>query len=196
MGMVGRPPNFMKKNRLFIFLIASLALNPLLASYLYAQDRLAAGSVSLVTPEDKLHALASTRFHFITLKQFHSSLFSFVDQNKNLSEAEAGLLNAGLNAFLTSAERETMLLDALRRDKSVQVRFSICEPDEETYEMIDHPAKPLLYRLQPAVRRVPAAIEVKPLLDQPIAFQITLTKGNERHLYDVDWSGNVIQGSA
>lgn len=171
-GTVGRPPNFMKrKNRLLVSVLVSLILGIFLSSTLYAQDRLAASSASLISPEDKLQALASTRFHFITLKQFHSGLFTFVDQKKEMSEAEASLLNAGLNVFLTSAERETMLLDALRKNKSVQIKLPVSEN---------------------VVRDTSTTIEVKPLLDKPVAFQITLTQGEERRLYDVDWSGNMV----
>ena len=171
-GTVGRLPNFMRlKNRISVTILANLILGVFLSSSLYAQDRLAGSSVSLVSPEDKLQALASTRFHFITLKQFHTGLFSFAERGKDLSEAEASLLNAGLNVFLTSAERETMLLDALRRNQSVQIKLLVSEN---------------------VVQARSATIEVKPLLDKPVAFQITLTQGEERHFYDVDWSGNMV----
>ena len=153
----------MKKNTLITFgvLIVSLMSNPA-----YSQEQLVPNSVPLISPEEKLQALASTRFHFITLKQFHSALFRFVDEHINLTNFEAALLNAGLNEFLASSEREMMLLDALRENKSIRI-----EPSAET------------------------AVEVKPLLDRPIAFQITLTENGERHFYDVDWSGNVIPSS-
>ena len=141
------------------------------SSNLYAQDHLAANSVSLTSPEGKLQALASTRFHFMALKQFHTALFSSAEQKKELSEVDAALLNAGLNVFLTSADRETMLLDALRKNESVQIKFPVSENEN------------------------PSMIEVKPLLDKPIAFQITLTKDGEEHLYSVDWSGHVTSES-
>ncbi len=190
--MAGRLPNFMnRRNRIFISVVTSFVLGIFLSSHLYAQDRLASSSVSLLSPEDKLQALASTRFHFITLKQFHTGLFSFAERGKDLSETEASLLNAGLNVFLTSAERETTLLNALRQNKSVQIKFPVSE-NENAYEVVDHPTKPLLYHLQPAVRNTSATVEVKPLLDKPIAFQITLTKDGEEHLYSIDWSGNMV----
>ena len=156
------------KNQIFITFLSSLLLAVLpLSSCLYAQEPLAANSVSLVSGEDKLQALASTRFHFITLKQFHSSLFSSAQKKGELTELEAGLLNAGLNVFLTSAERETMLLEALRENRSVRINL----PVSKNEEVCD--------------------IEVKPLLDKPIAFQIILNQDGKEHLYRVDWSGNM-----
>lgn len=155
------------KKQLLISMVASLAWGMVFSSSLYAQEHLAASPVSLGSPEDKLQALASTRFHFIALKQFHSSLFSSAEQKKELSVWDAALLNAGLNIFLTSSERETVLLDALRKNESVQIKFPVSENEDVS------------------------TIEVKPLLDQPIAFKITLIKDGEEHLYRVDWSGHV-----
>lgn len=156
------------------------------------QDDFGQISLSIPSPQEKLHALALTRFHFITLKQFHSALFSSSGEGgKLVSESQAQILNAGLNAFLTSSKRETMLLDALRQNKSVQLRFSVPEIVEDAYEVIDHPTKPLLYRLEPVKRLVPTTVEIKPFLDKPIAFEITLQKGSERHHYEVDWAGRI-----
>ena len=160
----------------------------------FAQENLIPSSITQPSSKEALHALALTRFHFITLKQFHSALFSF--EKPTLSEPDAYLLNTALNTFLTSAGRETMLLEALRTNKAIQLRLSLKEhatdaSGEETYQMISHPTKPLLYRLEPAVRSTPALIELKPLLDQPAAFQITMTKGNECCRYEVDWSGKI-----
>ena len=159
------------KKPLLISVVATLAWGILFSASLYAQEGLRANSAALVSPEDKLQALASTRFHFITLKQFHSGLFSSAEQGKGLSETDASLLNVGLNVFLTSADRETALLDALRRNEAVQIKFPVS--DNENASMV----------------------EVKPLLDKPIAFQITLTKNGEEHLYSVDWSGHVTSES-
>lgn len=153
----------MKRKHLSVtFILGFSALVIFLSDrFLYAQDSLAASPVPLTSSEDKLQALASTRFHFITLKQFHSTLFSSVKEEAKLTDVEASLLNAGLNVFLTSSDRETVLLNALRENKSVQIKLSVSE------------------------------LEVKPLLDKPIAFQIMLKKDGEEHFYSVDWSGHV-----
>lgn len=157
----------------------------------FAQESIISNSLTLSSPEEKLHALTLTRFHFITLKQFHSALFSIEGDQDPLSDSEAYILNTALNAFLTSSGRETMLLEALRRNKAIQLRFSVPETAAGAYQVIMHPTKPLLYRLKPASTSVPATIKIKPLLDKPIAFQISIQKGNERHAYNVDWSGKI-----
>jgi hypothetical protein len=150
------------KNLVLTSILAHFILGIFLSSQsLYAQDGLARSAVSLTSPEDKLQALASTRFHFITLKQFHSGLFSSAGEKGELTPLDASLLNAGLNVFLTSTDRETVLLDALRQNKSVRIKLPVSE------------------------------IEVKPVLDKPFAFQIILIKDGEEHLYRVDWSGKV-----
>ncbi len=153
---------------------------------------IASNTPVVTSPQDKLHALESTRFHFITLKQFHSTLFTAVslDPKNQLTDEQARVLNAGLNSFLTQAGRETLLLEALRQKRSVRLRFKVPEKEKE-YQIIDNPDRPLAYQLKPAVHEVPVSVEIKPLLDQPVAFEITLKKGNERYVYDVDWSGRI-----
>ena len=171
----------------------------------YAQESILSGSFpSPVSPKEKLQALQLTRFHFITLKQFHAALFSFSatqrwadpssggGEDKNtISNSEAEILNAGLNAFLSSPGRETTLLEALRQNKAIQLRFSVPEREEAAYDMVDHSDKPLLLQLKPLLKSVPASIEVRPLLDRPVAFQITLRKGTEHYSYYVDWAGKI-----
>ena len=147
-------------------------------------------TTSGVSGEEKLYALSLTRFHFITLKHFHSALFSLSDEKRELSNDEANILNAGLNAFLTSPERETMLLEALRKNKSVQLHLSVPEKDSAP-QVVTNPKKPLLYQLKPMIHAVPVLVAIKPLLDGPLAFEITLEKGKEHSTYDVDWAGGI-----
>jgi len=157
----------------------------------FAQESIISASFPTPSPKEKLQALQSTRFHFITLKQFHSALFSFGDDQKSISNSEAEILNAGLNAFLASSGRETALLEALRKNKAIQLKFSVPQEEKGTYDVVDNPDKPLLYQLKPILKSVPATIEVKPLLDRPVAFQITLRKGAEHYSYYVDWAGKL-----
>lgn len=173
-----------------ILLVAVLVLSLPGTPSGFAQESVFSNSLANPSSKEKLHALALTRFHFITLKQFHSGLFSLSGDSNSLPNSEAQILNTGLNAFLNSPERETMLLDALRHNKAVELRFSIPSEDK-AYQVLDHPTKPLLYRLKPMVQSVPASIEIKPLLDKPIAFQITLEKNNRRSQYEVDWAGGL-----
>ena len=200
--MVGKPPNSdmnLHKNTIFAlltFLLAGSFISPLA----FSQDNfIGTGSFSIASnapaatsPQDKLHALESTRFHFITLKQFHSTLFTTVslDPKNQLTDEQARVLNAGLNSFLTQAGRETLLLEALRQKRSVRLKFKVPEQEKE-YQIIDNPDRPLAYQLKPVVHGVPVSVEIKPLLDQPVAFEITLKKGNEHYVYDVDWSGRI-----
>ena len=100
------------------------------------------------------------------------------------------MFNAGLNSFLTQAGRETLLLEALRHNRAVRLRFEIPQKTGE-FQMIDNPDRPLAPQLESVIRTVPVAIEIKPLFDKPVAFEITLKKGNERYVYDVDWSGRI-----
>ena len=97
-----------------------------------AQETIAlSNSVVNVSAQDKLQALESTRFHFIALKQVYVSLFPAPERKISLPDEvslpdfEAKLLNAALNAFLNSKDRETTLLDALRQNKAIQLKFSI-----------------------------------------------------------------------
>ncbi len=184
---------------LLTILVLSLFATPVA----FSQDNfitsgLASGSFSITnssavtSPQDKIQALESTRFHFITLKQFHSSLFTSVttSSGNKISESQAQILNAALNSFLTQAGRETLLLEALRQNRSVRLRFNVPQKTNE-YQMIDNPDKPLAYQFKPVISSVPATIEIKPLLDKPVAFEITLKKGSERYVFDVDWSGRI-----
>lgn len=173
-----------------VVLILLIILGAHFVKHAFAQEAVLPNAFQVRSPEEKLHALALTRFHFITLKQFHSALFSFSEDRKVLRETEAQVLNAGLNAFLTKPGRENLLLEALRQNKSVQLKFFIPRVGTD-YEMVPHPTKPLLYRLEPIQKGVPAVVEIKPLLDQPIAFKITLKRGEERFSYDVDWAGHI-----
>lgn len=189
----------MKKTSYII--VTLLTLNLLVLPAVFAQDSLAASAIgssafsiqqsSIQSGQEKLQALESTRFHFITLKQFHSSLFTvFTQDEKNkISELDAQILNAALNSFLTQAGREMTLLQALREERSVVLKFAI--PEQEKYEVVENPDQPHAYQLEPVYRSSPASIEIKPLLDQSVAFEITLIKKNERYLYEVDWAGKI-----
>ena len=193
--MVGRLPNFtVKKNRILGFWVVVIAVGLVFTPTAFTQESIIVNSISTVPPSEKVHALELTRFHFITLKQFHSGLFSAGEDKNSISESQAQILNAALNSFLTSPEREALLLGALREDKAIRLRFAVPEQGED-YEMISNPDKPLLFQLKPVIREVPATVEIRPVLDQPIAFKITLKKGNERHLYQVDWAGNITNAS-
>ena len=141
--------------------------------------------------KEKLQALQLTRFHFITLKQFHAALFTFGGEQNAPSNSEAEILNAGLNAFLSSPGRETALLEALRQNKAIHLLFSIPKAEEGSYGVARDPNRSIAYRLEPVVRRVPASVEIRPLLDRPVAFQITIKKGNEHYSYYVDWAGKI-----
>ncbi len=196
----------MNSNKKTVFaLLIILTLGLFLSPVAFSQDNLISSGLgsgsfsvsintpSVASPQDKLHALESTRFHFITLKQFHSMLFTpdTTNPENKISESQARVLNTALNSFLTQSGRETLLLEALRQNRSVRLQFNI--PQKETeYRIVDNPDKPLAYRFEPVVHAVSAIIEIKPLLDQPVAFEITLKKGNERYIYDVDWSGRII----
>jgi len=142
--------------------------------------------ITVFSQEDKLHAVTLTRFHFNTLKQFHSNLYQVGEAEQSISAEEAGILNIGLNAFLTSPEREALLLKALRNNKAVQLKFTVPETSSD-FDMVK--TQKLVYRLKPLVERVPAVIEVRPILDGPIAFEIVIEKGRDIHIYDVNWSG-------
>lgn len=178
-------------NRLTLLLVTIVSLVGFRVPTGFAQESIVSASFPAPSPKEKLHALQSTRFHFITLKQFHSALFSFGEDQNALTSSEAEILNAGLNAFLSSPGRETALLEAMRRNKAIQLKFSVSKKDESAYDVIDDPTQPLLYQLKPLLKSVPASIEVRPLLDRPVAFQITLKKGNERYSYYVDWAGKI-----
>lgn len=149
-------------------------------------------SVSFVdpsSPQDKLQAFSRTRFHFMTLKQFHSNLFSKGEEDQSVPASEARLLNVGLNAFLLSADRERLLLEALRQNKAIRLRFNVPEKPASGYQVLNDPAKGSVYQLKPVVTQSTAVIEIRPLFDGPIAFQISLQKGDERSDYEVNWAG-------
>ncbi len=180
----------LKLKHLTVLLVAVVSLVGFAIPTGFTQESIISASFPAPSPKEKLHALQLTRFHFITLKQFHSALFSFGDDQSTLTNSEAEILNAGLNAFLSSPGRETALLEAMRKNKAIQLKFSVSQ-QEEAYDIVDNPDKPLLYQLKPLLKSVPASIEVRPLLDRPVAFQITLKKGNERYSYYVDWAGKI-----
>ena len=183
----------MKQLRLvtILVLVGAWILNPSVLSTGLAKEAVPQAAFTASSPNDKLYALDITRFHFLSLKQFHSVLFSFNDYRGFFNETQVRLLNAGLNAFLNSTDRENLMLEALRSNKAVQLRFSIPEKGPG-YEVLDHPTKPLLYRLEEEAKNVPVAVEILPLLDGPIAFQISVEKGKERLIYDVDWTGKIM----
>lgn len=178
------------KKIILVFVGIFVVISSLVLPSVFSQTDLGSVSLSVPSVKDKVHALELTRFHFITLKQFHSGLFSLNEDKKTLSDSEAQILNAGLNAFLNSVGRETMLLEALRQDRAVQLRFQVPQ-SENTYKMIDHPTKPLVYHLESANRSLAAAVEIKPFLDKPVAFEITLRQGKGKHRYQVDWAGQI-----
>ena len=183
------------RNYIWVLIFTILAVISFV-SWAFAQDSLISTSLPGASSEEKLHALSLTRFHFITLKQFHSSLFSDAAAERSISNEEARILNTALDAFLTSAGRETLLLEALRQNKSIRLRFSVQEEENGVYEMETDPTKELVFHLTPLVRSVPIVIEIKPLLDRPVAFQVSLVKGNEKRLYEVDWSGKMMRISS
>jgi hypothetical protein len=180
------------RNYILITLFTLVALTSFI-SWVFAQDALVTTSIAKPASEEKLHALSLTRFHFITLKQFHSALFSDRETENSISDEEARMLNTALNAFLTSAERETLLLEALRQNKAIRLRFSVREEQEDVYEMETHPTKDLVLHLKPVVRSVPIVIEIRPLLDRPVAFQVSVVRDKARRMYEVDWSGKMSQ---
>lgn len=173
---------------LWILIFTVLALTSFI-SWVFAQDTLVSSSLASPSSKEKLHALSLTRFHFITLKQFHSSLFSSTVSEHSISDQEARILNTALNHFLTFSERETLLLEALRQNKSIRLKFSIQEEDPTAFEMESDSTKELLFHLEPVIKSIPTVIDIKPLLDGPVAFQVSLVKGNVRRFYEVDWSG-------
>lgn len=180
----------MKKLQLLVILTfaAVWIIQPAAIPSVWAKESVPQTSFSVSSPQDKLYALDVTRFHFLSLKQFHSS---FNEYRGVFQRGEAELLNVGLNTFLISPERETLLLQALRDNKAVRLRFSVPE-QTSGYEMLRHPTKPLLYRLEEEVRNIPVTIEIQPLLDGQAAFQITVERDAERLIYDVDWTGKVV----
>ncbi|MBI4368091.1 MAG: hypothetical protein HY588_01715 [Candidatus Omnitrophica bacterium] len=178
------------RNVVAILILILIAVSAHFVRGAFAQEALLSSPLAAPSSDTQLHALSSTRFHFITLKQFHAALFTPGGHDQPLSGSEVQILNAGLNTFLTSPGREELLLEALRQDKAVRLQFSVPEAEED-YEMTNHPTKPLAYRLEPKIRQVPTSIEIRPLLDQPAAFQIVLAKGDARYAYSVDWAGNI-----
>ena len=182
------------RNYIWVVIFTVLAVISFV-SWAFAQDGLISTSLPGASSEEKLHALSLTRFHFITLKQFHSSLFSETVAENSISDEEARILNTALNAFLTSAERETLLLEALRQNKSIRLRFSVREEENGVYGMETDSTKELVFHLTPVVRSVPIVIEIKPLLDRPVAFQVSIVKENTRRTYQVDWSGKMMRVS-
>lgn len=154
---------------LTILLCLSLGLE----SSLFAQE--AAFRVS--SPNEKLYAMDATRFHLGSLKQFYTVLYSFDQYKGFFTELDARILNMGLNAFLTSQDREELLLKALRTNQSVRLRFKV--PERKA-------------RLDPTVKDVPVTIEIQPLLDGPSAFRITMEKETAKVAYDLDWAGHVV----
>ena len=167
-----------------------LVLCSVLIRQSFAQEQVVAKPLSHPSPDDPLQAYTLTRFHFITLRQFHGSLFSPLGGKHALSDLEARLLNAGLNQFLTQANREMMLLEALRQGGAILLRFTLGEEGEE-----DHVSRSaqesLLDPGPPEVQTMPLELEIQPLLDRPVAFEVRLLMGDVCYFYDVDWWGNI-----
>ena len=147
----------------------SLGLN----GTLWAQEP----AFSVSSPNEKLYAMDATRFHVGSLKQFYTVLGAFDQYQGFFSELDARILNMGLNAFLSSQDREELLLKALRTNQSVRLRFKVSERKSH----LDETAK-----------NIPVSVEIQPLLDGPSAFKITVQKEAAKLLYDLDWTGQVI----
>lgn len=147
-------------------------------------------SFAVSSADEELHALSLTRFHFLTLKELQADLFS-TKQHQLIPSFDARIINTGLDQFLMSPSREITLLEALRQNKAVRLQFSIPYAKPGEYHMVDHPYKKQLYRFEPLVESISVAIEIQPILDEPIAFHITLTNGSEVHSYKVDWTGKI-----
>jgi len=127
----------------------------------------------------------------MTLKEFHSHLFSGDSVSTSIPDYQAFILNTGLNAFLASGERETMLLEALRQNKGVHLRFKAPMQTSE-YQIAPYPGREIAFQLQPEVREVAITVDIQPLLDGPIAFKIKIQKGNDTFDYNVNWSGELV----
>lgn len=136
-----------------------------------------AAELQVSNPSDKLYAMDATRFHLGSLKQFNSLVFSFNDFKGFFTEKDARILNLGLNAFLDSKDRETLLLNALRSNQAVKLDFSI--PERRSH-------------LDVTSKQIPVTLKITPLLDGPNAFQITIVNGSHELVYDVDWAGQVV----
>ena len=148
-------------------------------------------AIPMSSADEALHALSLTRFHFMTLKELHTDLFS-KSKDQIISSFDAGILNTGLDTFLMSPSRETILLEALRQNKAVRLQFSISQAKPGEYRMVNHPYKTLLSRFEPLTESIPVTITIQPILDEPVAFHITLTKDGESHVYKVDWSSKIV----
>jgi len=149
-------------------------------------------SQTISKPDDRIYAITLTRFHFITLKQFHSGLFTSGVRKGAISDHHALLINKGLNAYLTSTMREKLMLKAMRENKSVELRFNVSEETSD-YVMVPHPRRELLFHYAPEVKQVETVIEIQPLMDGPNAFQVTLRKSGEDSIFHVDWHGEITQ---
>ncbi len=148
--------------------------------------------ISFAPVRDRAQAIESTRFHFTTLKQFQGTIFSSEDALRGISGPEAFILNTGLSAFLSSGDRETMLLAALRQNKSVRLRFQLPVKTDE-FSIVSDPRYEVLFQLKPEVKHMPMAVEIHPLLDGPVAFEITIKQGEGMTVYEVNWAGDFIK---
>lgn len=177
------------KSTLSIFIIIlAIWTTPLLAAQ---HLDLSSTSFPASTMDDGFRARELTRFHVTTLKAFHSELFDAAENSSILCESDASLLNTALDTFLTLDDRASLLLAALREDKAVRLTFSVKEKTED-YEMVKDPSQELLFRFEPKVSRVPVSVDIRPMLDGPIAFEITLAHDSDSQVYFVDWAGKFI----
>ena len=178
----------MKKVKFSFYLILSFLAISFLIPTVSAQEQFLTSTFT--SPEEVLHAASATRFHFISLNNFRSSISSVFPVESKVSEADLSVLNAGLNAFLTSPGREAVLLDALRYEKAIRVSF-VTPQGESVADLVKDPSKPLLYRFEPESRAQYASVEIQPLLDGPNAFRILVKKDMTYLVYDINWAGNI-----
>jgi len=92
----------MKNLRLVTVVLVTLILGAGSLPFGWAQEGAPIPSFSVSSQNDKLHAFDMTRFHVISLKQFHSVIFAANNYKGFFSEGDARILNIGLNAFLSS----------------------------------------------------------------------------------------------
>ncbi len=190
--MAGWPPkSIMNKRQLVSTFLVSVLWVVSSCPIGWAGEMVQTPSFSITSRDDQLHALNITLPHLMTLQKFHSGLFTPTSEVLTINQMDAMTLNAGLNAFLSSRDREELLLQALRANKAVMLRFKIPQKTGQT-ELLTHPTKPLLYRLEPEVKEIPVSIQIHPLLDGPLAFRITLEEGAKVLMCEVDWLGQIV----
>jgi hypothetical protein len=170
-----------------------LAIVPTFAFPLFAQQQIdmAPPTLPITTSDHDVHALTLTRFHFTTLKEFHSEVFRAAGKHDELTASDAKLINRALNAFFETSSRADLVLEALRQSKAIRLSFKVQEKTDG-YKMAKDPSKELLYHFEPLMKSVPVVVEIRPLLDGPIAFEITLSRQESVSSYAVDWAGKIV----